>query len=239
MLLKSSLEIFTRRCLNIAMDSILTMLSSLQLDLLMVSAQPVMLLRERGKSRRSLAKQLVSFVIVIDGGWDTAPGGPYAWGYYFVEEQNNPPAYCDAGWPCASNKKYNGRGPIQLSHNYNYKQAGDHGAIRRDLINNPELVATDATISFKTAIWFWMTPQGNKPSSHDVILGRWTPSDADRAAGRVPGYGAITNIINGGIECVHGPHPSSGDRIGFYKRYCDILGINYGGNLNCRDQKPF
>lgn len=123
--------------------------------------------------------------------------------------------------------------------NYNYKQAGDHGAIRRDLINNPELVATDATISFKTAIWFWMTPQGNKPSSHDVILGRWTPSDADRAAGRVPGYGAITNIINGGIECVHGPHPSSGDRIGFYKRYCDILGINYGGNLNCRDQKPF
>ncbi|XWS41449.1 hypothetical protein CRYUN_Cryun17cG0082800 [Craigia yunnanensis] len=173
------------------------------------------------------------------GGWDNAPDGRYAWGYYFIEEQGNRPAYCDSGWLCAPGKKYYGRGPIQLSHNYNYKQAGDHGAIRRDLINNPELVATDATVSFKTAIWFWMTPQGNKPSSHNVILGRWTPSAADRAAGRVPGYGAITNIINGGIECGQGPHPSSGDRIGFYKRYCDLFGINYGGNLNCRDQKPF
>ncbi|CAI9111033.1 OLC1v1011166C1 [Oldenlandia corymbosa var. corymbosa] len=69
----------------------------------------------------------------------------------------------------------------------------------RTFINNPDLVATDAVISFKTTIWFWMTPQGNKPSSHDVISGRWTPSAADRSAGRVPGYGVITNIINGSV----------------------------------------
>ncbi|KAK8586702.1 hypothetical protein V6N13_085727 [Hibiscus sabdariffa] len=173
------------------------------------------------------------------GGGDNAPDGRYAWGYVFIEEQNNRQAYCDGGWPCAPAKNYYGRGPIQLTHNYNYKQAGDNGAIRRDLINNPELVATDATVSFQTAIWFWMTPQGNKPSSHDVILGRWSPSDADWAANRVPGYGVITNIINGGIECGHCPHPASGDRVGFYKRYCDLFGLNYGPNLNCRDQRPF
>nr|Q06012.1 RecName: Full=Endochitinase 1A; Short=CHIT 1A [Arachis hypogaea] len=46
-----------------------------------------------------------------------------------------------------------------------------------------------------------MTAQGNKPSSHDVITGRWTPSAADRAAGRVSGFGVITNIINGGLDC--------------------------------------
>ena len=34
--------------------------------------------------------------------------------------------------------------------NYNYGQAGK--AIGADLINNPDLVATDPTISFKTAI---------------------------------------------------------------------------------------
>ena len=86
--------------------------------------------------------------------------------------------------------------------NYNYGPAGK--AIGVDLLSNPDQVATNPTISFKTAIWFWMTPQGNKPSSHDVIIGKWTPSAADTAAGRVPGYGVITNIINGGIECGHG-----------------------------------
>ncbi|KAL2333883.1 hypothetical protein Fmac_015096 [Flemingia macrophylla] len=53
--------------------------------------------------------------------------------------------------------------------NYNYGEAGK--ALNLDLINNPDLVATDPTVSFKTAIRFWMTAQANKPSSHDVITG--------------------------------------------------------------------
>jgi predicted chitinase len=126
---------------------------------------------------------------------------------------------------------------VDLNSNYNYGPAGK--AIGSDLLNNPDLVATDATISFKTAIWFWMTPQGNKPSSHDVIIGKWTPSAADTAAGRVPGYGVITNIINGGLECGKGPDDRVADRIGFYKRYCDILGVSYGDNLDCNNQKSF
>ena len=101
------------------------------------------------------------------------------------------------------------------------------------------MVATDAVISFKTAVWFWMTPQANKPSCHDVITGGWTPSDADTAAGRVPGYGVITNIINGGLECGHGADDRVANRIGFYKRYCDIFGIGYGDNLDCYNQTPF
>ncbi|MED6122732.1 hypothetical protein PIB30_042651 [Stylosanthes scabra] len=122
------------------------------------------------------------------GGWASAPDGPYAWGYCYLQESTDSD-YCSPSpqWPCAPGKKYYGRGPIQISYNFNYGPAGV--AIGVDLLNNPDLVATDATISFKTAIWFWMTPQGNKPSSHDVITERWTPSDADREAGRVPGYG--------------------------------------------------
>ena len=121
--------------------------------------------------------------------------------------------------------------------NYNYDLAGK--AIKLDLINNPDLVATDPVISFKTAIWFWMTPQANKPSSHNVIIGQWTPSPADTSAGRVPGYGVITNIINGRIECGQGANDKVASRIGFYKRYCDILGLGYGNNLDCYNQKPF
>ena len=84
-----------------------------------------------------------------------------------------------------------------------------------------------------------MTPQGSKPSSHDVIIGKWKSSAADTAAGRVPGYGVITNIINGGLECGRGPDGKVADRIGFYKRYSDILGVSYGENLDCYNQKPF
>ncbi|XP_043693939.1 endochitinase-like isoform X1 [Telopea speciosissima] len=173
------------------------------------------------------------------GGWATAPDGPYAWGYCFLREQGNPPSYCVASgqWPCAAGQSYYGRGPIQISYNYNYGQAGQ--AIGVDLINNPDLVATDPTISFKTALWFWMTPQSPKPSCHDVITGVWTPSAADTAAGRLNGYGTVTNIINGGLECGRGYDARVADRIGFYKRYCDILGVSYGNNLDCYSQGSF
>ncbi|KAL3344313.1 hypothetical protein AABB24_023643 [Solanum stoloniferum] len=173
------------------------------------------------------------------GGWATAPDGPYSWGYCFKQEQGSPGDYCVANqqWPCAPGKKYFGRGPIQISYNYNYGPAGR--AIGVNLLNNPDLVANDAVVSFKTALWFWMTPQQPKPSAHDVITGRWSPSAADSAAGRVPGFGVITNIINGGIECSKGSNAQMDNRIGFYRRYCQILGVDPGNNLDCANQRPF
>ncbi|XP_047094231.1 chitinase 2-like isoform X7 [Lolium rigidum] len=174
------------------------------------------------------------------GGWPTAPDGPLTWGYCFKQEREPKSIYCDTTkpeWPCAPNKEYIGRGPIQLTWNYNYGLAGR--ALSLDLLNNPDLVAADAVVSFRTALWFWMTPQANKPSSHAVITGRWTPTAADNAAGRVPGYGVITNIINGGLECGIGPDPRVADRIGFYQRYCGILGVDTGSNLDCYSQRPF
>ncbi|KDP43737.1 hypothetical protein JCGZ_22364 [Jatropha curcas] len=187
--------------------------------------------------KRELAAFLAQTSHETTGGWPSAPDGPYAWGYCFVRE-NDRQTYCSSSeWPCPAGRQYYGRGPIQLTHNYNYGLAGR--ALREDLINNPDLVATDPVISFKTAIWFWMTPQGNKPSSHNVIIGQWTPSDADRAANRVPGYGVITNIINGGLECGQGANDKVESRIGFYRRYSGILGVSTGGNLDCYNQRPF
>ncbi|KAH0673823.1 hypothetical protein KY290_019509 [Solanum tuberosum] len=119
---------------------------------------------------------------------------------------------------------------INKHSNYNYGPCGR--AIGADLLNNPDLVATDPVISFKTAIWFWMTTQLPKPSCHDVIIGRWNPSAGDRAANRLPGFGVITNIINGGLECGRGNDNRVQDRIGFYRRYCGILGVSPGDNLD-------
>ncbi|XP_025883454.2 endochitinase-like [Solanum lycopersicum] len=121
--------------------------------------------------------------------------------------------------------------------NYNYGPCGR--AIGVDLLNNPDLAATDPVISFKTAIWFWMTPQSPKPSGHDVIIGRWNPSAGDRSANRLPGFGVITNIINGGLECGRGNDNRVQDRIGFYRSYCGILGVSPGDNLDCGNQRPF
>eukprot|EP01018_Ginkgo_biloba_P020888 Gb_14116 [translate_table: standard] len=189
--------------------------------------------------KRELAAFLAQTSHETNGGWATAPDGPYAWGYCFINEQNPPSDYCRVigEWGCASGKKYYGRGPIQLSWNYNYGPAGR--AIGFDGINNPDVVATDPIISFKTAVWFWMTAQSPKPSCHDVITGSWTPSSSDNAAGRVSGYGMLTNIINGGVECGHGTTAEQENRIGFYKRYCDILGVSYGSNLDCNNQTPY
>lgn len=102
----------------------------------------------------------------------------------------------------------------------------------------PGPVATDPVVAFKTALWFWMTPRNNK-SCHAVNIGQWTPTAVDVAARRVTGYGMITNIINGGVECGIGPDPKVVDRIGFYRRYCDALAVSYGNNLDCYNQRPF
>ncbi|XP_011628976.1 basic endochitinase [Amborella trichopoda] len=188
--------------------------------------------------KREIAAFLAQTSKETTGGSPAALDGPYAWGYCFVNEMARGD-YCNASaqWPCAAGKKYYGRGPIQISWNYNYGQAGR--AIGFNGINNPDAVATDAVTSFKTAFWFWMTPQSPKPSAHDIITCLWTPSAADRSAGRVPGYGVITNIINGGLECGHGSDDRVADRIGFYKRYCDLMGVPYGDNLDCYNQRPY
>ncbi|PON82708.1 Glycoside hydrolase [Trema orientale] len=75
------------------------------------------------------------------GGWD-APDGADHWGYCYVREAQPQSIYCDGDtitWPCVAGQSYYGRGPIQLTHNYNYGQAGEYFGL--DLLSNPDLVA--------------------------------------------------------------------------------------------------
>ncbi|XP_062112770.1 mulatexin-like [Humulus lupulus] len=155
----------------------------------------------------------------------------HTWGYChingtttMVDSEND---YCTSShWPCAPGKKYNSRGPVQLTHNYNYGLAGESLGI--DLINNPDLVATDPIVSFKTAIWFWMTQHDNKPSCHDIVI------NANSQEKMNPSYfgtaHVIGNIING-----HRPNnlvtDTATNSIAYYKKYCDMLEVSYGNNL--------
>lgn len=188
--------------------------------------------------KREAAAFLANIAHETTGGWDAAPDGRSAWGLYYVEEvgceQGGCTGYCDPTnitYACVSGRTYHGRGPMQLSWNYNYGAAGK--ALGVDLLSNPDQVKTNGVIAFQTALWFWMTPQPPKPSCHAVMSGGWVPSDADRAVGRVPGFGMTINIINGGLECSIATDNRVRDRVGFYQHFTQKLEVNPGENVYC------
>ena len=193
--------------------------------------------------RREVAAFLSNIGHETTGGWDTAPGGRYAWGLYFIQEVGCESGACtgycapSAEYPCAPGRTYHGRGPMQLSYNYNYGPMGRELGV--DLLSNPDLVTSDGIIAFRSALWFWMTPQAPKPSAHDVMIGRWSPTEADRAAGRAPGFGMTVVIINGGLECGHGADARVADRLGFYERTTSMLGVSQGANVDCGSMRPY
>ena len=145
-------------------------------------------------------------------------------GLKYVVEQNqaNYSHYCDHSQPygCpAGQSAYYGRGPLQLSWNFNYKAAGD--ALHIDLLDNPYAVQKDAAVAWETGLWFWNTQTG---------AGSMTPHVAmvnDR------GFGETIRSINGDLEC-HGQNTDErDDRINLYKQFAAILGTDPGANLYC------
>lgn len=193
---------------------------------------------------REVAAFLANIGHETTGGWADAPGGPYAWGLYFTQEVGceggGCTGYCDVNnvqYPCAPGKTYHGRGPIQLSWNYNYGQAGD--ALGEPLLAQPELVATDGAIAFRTGLWFWMTAQSPKPSAHAVMAGVWQPTADDLAKGRAPGFGMTIDIINGGLECGQPTNAKVEDRVGFYERFTDMLAVDPGPAIYCDAMQPY
>jgi hypothetical protein len=160
---------------------------------------------------------------------------------------------CDAStwmgqiWQCPAGVKYFGRGAKQLSYNFNYGPFsyalfGDVNV----LLKNPALVtsndATNGWLALASAFWFYMTPQSPKPSMHDVVTGFWTPSTGDIAGKRVPGFGVLIMIINGGIECGGQTEiQQAANRIDFYKNFLTALGLPQDDptTLGCAKMQQF
>jgi predicted chitinase/chitodextrinase len=141
----------------------------------------------------------------------------------YIVEQNtsNYPHYCDTSQPygCpAGQAAYYGRGPIQLSWNFNYKAAGD--ALGIDLLHNPYLVEQDAAVAWKTGLWYWETGTGAAGmTSHQAMVGG-------------SGFGTTIRAINS-IECNGGNPAQVQSRIDNYTRITGVLGVPTGGNLSC------
>ena len=145
-------------------------------------------------------------------------------GLVYIVEQNtaNYSHYCDTsrsyGCP-AGQSAYYGRGPIQLSWNFNYKAAGD--ALGIDLLDNPNLVQTDAAVAWKTGLWYLDTQSGP---------GTMTPHNAMVNGA---GFGETIRSINGSIECNGGNPAEVQDRVNDYLSFTSVLGVPAGGNLSC------
>lgn len=196
--------------------------------------------------KRELAAFLANIAQETSGGWDHAPGGYYHWGLYFIEENNkgNGNNYSDVSkvnYPPVAGQAYYGRGPKQLSWNYNYGQFSEAWfGDKNILLKNPGLLAENNVLSFASAIWFWMTPQFPKPSCHDVMTRKWQPTEKDQESGRTAGFGTTVNIINGGIECGQSTsQPKTEYRYEYYRYFCKYFGVNPGKNITCSTQKPF
>lgn len=196
--------------------------------------------------RRELAAFLAQISQETSGGWTGAPGGLFSWGLYFKAEQG-----CSGGCPQYSiwsnhefppmpGRSYKGRGPLQLSYNYQYGTFSRAWFGTKDsLLLHPELLSRDPVLAFASAIWFWMTSTGNKPSCHSVIDGKWKPTRNDLFRGRVPGFGMTINIINGGEECGKAPSKTTLHRYAYYQYFCKKFRVNPGKNLECTYQHPY
>ena len=167
-------------------------------------------------NKRELSAFLANISKETTGGWQTPVGGGTAgdyaqWGLYYVYElgytpSNSAGAYSQASteYPPNASKGYYGRGPIQLSWNYNYGQLSKFLFNDKNiLLNNPDTIQKNGILAFKSAIWFWMMPQCPKPSCHQVMHDLWMPATGDYTASKMykMGFAHTNNIINGGLEC--------------------------------------
>ncbi|MCL2599343.1 MAG: chitinase, partial [Firmicutes bacterium] len=142
-----------------------------------------MLTSNANDMKRELVAMLANFSHETNGGFRGENGAipdEYTYGLFWNEElsfinatssyyQNEDPLY-----PAVPGHSYHGRGPIQITWNYNYGQFSN--IVFQDkntLLENPELVSEDGALGFMAGIWFWMMPQYPKASCHDIMLGNF------------------------------------------------------------------
>lgn len=126
-------------------------------------------------------------------------------------------------------KSYHGRGPIQLSYNYNYGLCSD--VIYGDssiLLNDPDIVDRDGIVGFMTGIWFWMTPQPPKPSCHQVITATWKPGEGATNAEYNGQFGLTIVIINNESGQSENGSGAVARRCRYFRAFCAKMGVDLG-----------
>lgn len=100
--------------------------------------------------------------------------------------------------------RYHGRGPIQVTHKYNYEALSK--ALGIDAVNNPDIIANDPKLNAASAVWWWNTNQGKRVRGQD---GQLTTLKQAAETGDILG---ATKAVNGGTNGLQ-------DRINWFKEY--------------------
>jgi chitodextrinase len=217
------------------------------------------------KDSDAICRKLIA-TLVAHGGQETGAHDPNAsieqWrqSMYYLREAGctegapgcgydvtcDPNSWQGQKWTCGAGKQYYGRGYKQLSYNFNYGPFstalfGDSSIF----LQEPDKVAT-SYYPIASAIWFTVTPQSPKPSILHVVDGTWQPNAVDASRGIKKGFGATTNIVNGGIECGQSTDginekPQSTNRIQYYRGVAAYLGVDIAADeeLGCAGQDAY
>jgi len=107
---------------------------------------------------------------------------------------------------------YHGRGYIQLSWDYNYRDAANY-LNNQAVFSSPDIVMNDMMVNWQTVQWFWVTKV--------------------QETFRKSGYtmGASVRAINGGIECDNGP--ISPQRVQFIQCFERNYGVEVDFSTSC------
>jgi hypothetical protein len=190
-------------------------------------------------NKREIATMLAHMTQETSGG--TGVQGRIEYALWFNEETgyigNNAIGYVDAGsvnYPPTPDKSYHGRGPKQLSWNYNYGLFSDIFYLDKSvLLDNPELIVQDGALGYMTAIAFYMTPQNPKISMWQAIDSDYQLSSSAISKGYVKGFGLTIVVINGAYEANFAewqdPEGRVDTRIGAYRNICARNGANITG----------
>lgn len=136
------------------------------------------------------------------------------------------------GYNSSAPNYYYGRGPMQLSWNYNYQYFSEaiYGSAS-ELLYNPDKVSSDAKVAWLAAMWFWNRSDYSysypPPTIHDIMVG-------GKSFGGSSGFGGTIKVINGGLECPSWGNPKAQNRINFYSSMQGVFGVSPDTeNLNC------
>ena len=140
--------------------------------------------------------------------------------------------------------QYYGRGPFQLSWNFNYgpfSQSVNSGLKAKDaFLQDPDQIHKTGFLAFTSAIWFYMTPATPKPSMHEVVTKLYVPSAHDTSVGLNNSFGATIRIINGILECDKGTEtPYAQNRIDYYTQLLTYFDHPQETDLGCANMQDF
>ena len=147
-------------------------------------------------------------------------------------ENGVPVARCATNYGASGSNYYYGRGPLQLSWNYNYQSFSE--AIYNNgttLLYDPDRVHEDPKIAWLAAMWFWNRVDASfftpPPTLHDIMINNAYYQG-------IGGFGGTIKVINGGYECSSANHPQAVNRAKYFNGMQVILGIPEDtSNLNC------